>query len=430
MHEPYTKLHSSAGSTTVSGRGGLTLESFGELGLSPAVKKGVDAAGYRRPFPIQAEAIGPLLEGKNLIGQAKAGSGKTLAFGIPLIQAMDENQPWVQGLVLAPTRELAVQITLELQKVASYTGVKVVTIYGGQSMSIQLDALRRGAQVVIGTPGRTIDHIRRGTLKLDAVRFVVLDEADVMLDMGFIDDVDYILGRTPPGRQMSLFSATMPRSIVQLSQRYMADAVRVMVDENEPSAETLEQFYARAERDQKLELLLDILQKENRKSAVVFCRTRHGTTRLARELERRFMGVVSLHGDLSQNQRDHAMELFRSGRADVLVATDVASRGIDVRQVDCVINYDVPEDPTVYFHRVGRTARAGDAGRSYTFVSGDESADFARIASVAQPPIKPLREEDSRAPKNPTLSSRGFRPWRHGRRERRRGNPRHFRRYG
>ena len=389
----------------------------------------MDSAGYRRPFPIQAEAIGPLLEGRNLIGQAKAGSGKTLAFGIPLIQTVDDYQPGVQGLVLAPTRELAVQITLELQKIAFYTRIRIVTVYGGQSMNVQLDALRRGAQVVVGTPGRTIDHLRRGTLRLDRVRFVVIDEADVMLDMGFIDDVDFILRATPPGRQMSLFSATMPRSIVQLSQRYMADAVRVMVDENEPSAETLEQFYARVERDRKLELLLDILQKENRKSAVVFCRTRHGTIRLARELERRFMSVVSLHGDLSQNQRDHSMALFRSGKADVLVATDVASRGIDVRQVDCVINYDVPEDPTVYFHRVGRTARAGDVGRSYTFVSSDEAGDFARIASLAKAPIKPLREEDSRAPLKPSLSSRGPRPWRHGRRERRRGNPRHFRRY-
>ena len=407
----------------------MTLESFDELRIKPVVKKGVDAAGYRRPFPIQAEAIGPLLEGRNIIGQAKAGSGKTLAFGIPLIQAVDENQPWVQGLVLSPTRELAVQITLELQKIASYTRVSIVTIYGGQSMNVQLDALRRGAHVVVGTPGRTIDHIRRGTLRLDAVRFVVLDEADVMLDMGFIDDVDYILDKTPPGRQMSLFSATMPTSIVQLSHRYMSDAVKILVDENEPSAETLEQFYARVERDQKLELLLDILRKENRKSAVVFCRTRHGTIRLARELERRFMSVVSLHGDLSQKQRDHSMALFRSGRADVLVATDVASRGIDVRQVDCVINFDVPEDPTVYFHRVGRTARAGDVGRSYTFVSREESADFARIVALARAPIKPLREEDSRAPKTPTLSSRGPRPWRHGGRERRRGNPRHFQRY-
>jgi ATP-dependent RNA helicase DeaD len=405
------------------------LNSFDELQLAPPVRKGVRAAGFIRPFPIQAQAIGPLLEGRNLVGQAKAGSGKTLAFGIPLVQAMDERLTSVQGLVLAPTRELAVQITLELQKIAAYTALRVVTVYGGQSMNVQLDALKRGAHIVVGTPGRTIDHIKRGTLKLDSVKFVVLDEADVMLDMGFIDDVDYILGRTPRTRQTALFSATMPKSIAQLAQRYMADPVRVMVDENEPSAETLEQFYARVERDEKLQLLLDVLAKENRKSAVVFCRTRHGTIRLARELERRFLNVVSLHGDLSQNQRDRSMGLFRAGRADVLVATDVASRGIDVRQVDCVINYDVPEDPTVYFHRVGRTARAGDPGRSYTFVSGDEEPDFARIASLAKAPIKPLREQDARAPKVRTISSRGPRPWRHARGERRRGYPRRFRRY-
>ena len=406
------------------------MNSFEELRLRPDIRKGVMAAGFIRPFPIQAEAIGPLLEGRNLMGQAKAGSGKTLAFGVPLVQSVEESNPWIQGLVLAPTRELAVQITLELQKIGAYTSVRVVTIYGGQSMNIQLDALGKGAHIVVGTPGRTIDHIKRGTLKLDSAKFVVLDEADVMLDMGFIDDVDYILGKTPSSRQMALFSATMPRTIQQLAQRYMSDPIRLMVDANEPSAETLEQFYARAERDEKLPLLLDILAKENRKSAVVFCRTRHGTIRLARELERRFLSVVSLHGDLSQNQRDHSMGLFRSGRADILVATDVASRGIDVRQVDCVINYDVPEDPTVYFHRVGRTARAGDVGRSYTFVSRDEGHDFARIVALAKAPIKPLREQDARAPKGPpALSSRGPRPWRHGREERHRGNPRRWRRY-
>ena len=404
------------------------MNSFDELNLSPTVLKGVHSAGYLRPFPIQAQAIGPLLEGRNLIGQAKAGSGKTLAFGIPLIQSIREDLRGVQGLVLAPTRELAVQITLELQKIGAYTGARVLAIYGGQSMNVQLDALYRGVHVVVGTPGRTIDHIKRGSLKLDSVSFVVLDEADVMLDMGFIDDVDYILAKTPRGRQMSLFSATMPRSIVRLSEKYMIEPVKVMVDEGEPSSETLEQFYARVERDRKLDLLLDILSKEDRRSAVVFCRTRHGTIRLAKELERRFHSVVSLHGDLTQNQRDRSMGLFRTGRADVLVATDVASRGIDVRQVDCVVNYDVPEDPTVYFHRVGRTARAGDVGKSFTFVSSDESSDFARIAAQARDPIKPLREEDARAQPKPSLSSRGPRPWRHGQ-TRRRGNPRHFRRY-
>ncbi|MDG6947795.1 MAG: DEAD/DEAH box helicase [Nitrososphaerota archaeon] len=405
------------------------MSSFEVFPLSPAIRKGVASSGYVRPFPIQAQTIGPLLERRNLIGQAKAGSGKTLAFGIPLVQSIDASMSKVQGLVLAPTRELAVQITLELQKIGSFTPVRVVTVYGGQSMNVQLDALRRGAHIVVGTPGRTIDHIKRGTLRLDSVRFVVIDEADVMLDMGFIEDVDFILDKTPPNRQTALFSATMPRSIVQLSQKYVPDPAKVMVDQNEPSAETLEQFYARVERDKKLGLLLDILEKENRKSAVVFCRTRYGTIRLARELERRFLSVASLHGDLSQKQRDHSMGLFRAGKADVLVATDVASRGIDVRQVDCVINYDVPEDPTVYFHRVGRTARAGDKGRSYTFVSWDEEGDFARIAALAKAPINPLRDEDARKRPRPSLSASGARPWRHGRNERHRGRPSRWRRY-
>lgn len=405
------------------------MNSFDELDLAPAVRRGVMSAGYIRPFPIQAQAIGPLLEGRNLIGQARAGSGKTLAFGIPLIQAVDEGIPKAQALVLAPTRELAVQITLELQKLGSYTAVRIVTLYGGQSIQVQLDALHRGPQVIVGTPGRTIDHLKRGTLKLDSVRFVVLDEADVMLDMGFIDDVSYILSRMPHERQISLFSATMPKAIVQLSQRYVADPLKVMVDENEPSAETLEQFYSRVERDEKLALLLEILSSENRRSAVVFCRTRRGARRLARELEKRYHSVVSLHGDLSQKQRDRSMEQFRRGSADILVATDVASRGLDIRHVDCVVNYDVPEDATFYFHRVGRTARAGDLGKSYTLVSSDEERDFARIAALAKATIKPLREQDSRKVTSPSLSPSGPRPWRHRRRDGRRGNPRQWRRY-
>ncbi len=405
------------------------MDSFEELQLSPQVRKGVSAAGYRRPFPIQEQAIGPLLMGRNLIGQAKAGSGKTLAFGIPLIQAMDESVNRVQGLVLAPTRELAVQITLELQKIAAFTGVRVVTIYGGASMNVQIEALRRGAHVVVGTPGRTIDHIRRGTLRLNSVRFAVLDEADTMLDMGFIDDVDFILGYTPRDRQLSLFSATMPPSIVRLSERYMTDPARVMVDANEPSAETLEQFYARVEREEKLELLLSILDKKGRRSAVVFCRTRYGAIRLARDLDKRFLSAVQLHGDLSQNQRDHSMSLFRSGKADVLVATDVASRGIDVRQVDCVVNYDVPEDPTVYFHRVGRTARAGDIGASYTFVTKEEYQDFARIFRLAKAPIMPLRPADAmNFASIPGGGSRDGRRYRRGG-QRRRGGNKKWRRY-
>ena len=370
------------------------MKSFSELELSPEILKGVDSVGYRKPFPIQEKAIGPLMAGKSIVGQAKAGSGKTAAFGIPLLHAVNPRDHRVQALVLAPTRELAVQITQELKKIGAYTGINVLTIYGGQSMNVQLEALRRGVNVVVGTPGRVIDHLRHRTLRLDSARFVVIDEADVMLDMGFIDDVDFILASTPDDRQLSLFSATMPRKIIELSQRYMKDPEHILLDENELTVATLEQFYARAERPEKLELLLQVLKREKRGSTVIFCRTRYGTIRLAKELERRFLSVAQLHGDLSQNQRDHSMNLFRTARVDVLVATDVAARGIDVRQVGCVINYDVPEDSTVYFHRVGRTARAGDLGKAYTFVSRDESPDFARIMGLTKTPIRPLRPED------------------------------------
>jgi ATP-dependent RNA helicase DeaD len=334
------------------------------------------------------------MAGRSVVGQAKAGSGKTAAFGIPLLHAVNPNDHRVQALVLAPTRELAVQITQELQKIGAFTGVRILTVYGGQSMNVQLDALRRGVHVVVGTPGRVIDHLRHRTLRLDSARYVVIDEADVMLDMGFIDDVDFILASTPDDRQLSLFSATMPRRVVELSERYTREPDHIFVDQNEPEAETLEQLYVKAEREEKFDMLLNILKREDSRSTVVFCRTRHGTIRLAKELQRRFLSVAQLHGDLSQNQRDHSMSLFRSSKVDVLVATDVAARGIDVRQVGCVVNYDVPEDPTVYFHRVGRTARAGDIGRAYTFVSRDEHPDFARIMRLAKAPIKPLRPED------------------------------------
>jgi len=396
------------------------LESFSELELSPEVMRGVDSVGYRKPFPIQERAIGPLLAGKSLVGQAKAGSGKTAAFGIPLLHVVNPNDHRVQALVLAPTRELAVQITQELRKIGAFTGIRILTIYGGQSMNVQLDALRRGVNVVVGTPGRVIDHLRHRTLRLDAVRFAVIDEADVMLDMGFIEDVDFILASTPEDRQLSLFSATMPKRIIDLAVRYMREPEHILVDEHELSAATLEQFYAKVERPDKLELLLQVLKREKRGSTVVFCRTRHGTIRLAKELERRFLSVAQLHGDLSQHQRDHSMSLFRAARVDLLVATDVAARGIDVRQVGCVINYDVPEDPTVYFHRVGRTARAGDLGKAYTFVSRDEYPDFARIMALSKAPINPLRPEDE------IHFSRG--DFEDSRRDRRRGRDRYGRR--
>jgi ATP-dependent RNA helicase DeaD len=371
------------------------MKSFEAMDLHPLLLKGVRSAGYEKPFPIQELAIGPLLLGHSVIGQAKTGSGKTAAFGLPMLNAIDANSWDVQGLVLAPTRELAVQITAELKKLAAYTKIKVLTIYGGQSINVQLDALDRGVHVVVGTPGRVMDHLKRGSLDLGRVRFVVLDEADTMLDMGFIEDVEFILDSVPERRQMGLFSATMPKRIMDIANRYMQNPEKILISADEPSAETLEQFYTISEASEKQDILLDLFERERPRSSIVFCRTKYGAHKLARELQRRYINAVPLHGDLSQNQRDHSMGTFRSGRADVLVATDVASRGIDISHVDCVVNYDVPEDPLLYFHRVGRTARAGGAGRAYTLVSYDEQPDFERILGLTRTEIRPMRPQDA-----------------------------------
>jgi len=350
--------------------------------------------GYERPFPIQEKTIGPLLEGRNVIGQAKTGSGKTAAFSLPMLQSINVDLHRVQALVLAPTRELAVQITEEVRKLGAYTGVKAVTIYGGQSINVQLEAIRHGAHVVIGTPGRVIDHVKRGWLDLSSVKFVVIDEADTMLDMGFLDDVEFILGYTPEGKQMCLFSATMPERVTQLSRRYMASPERILIDSDEPSVDTLDQYFAVVSQGDKLEFLVSLLQKERPPSAIIFCRTKWGAHRLATDLQKRGFDAIPLHGNLSQHQRDHHMHAFRSGHADILVATDVASRGIDISHVSCVINHDVPMDPLLYFHRVGRTARAGRPGRAFSFVSHEESGDFARILKMTKAPISPMRAED------------------------------------
>ena len=371
------------------------MNSFKELELRPQILRGVDEAGFEKPFPIQQLAIGPLLAGRDIIGQAKTGSGKTAAFGLPMLQAIDTSRNEVQALVLAPTRELAVQIRDEIARLGAYTGVNVLAIYGGQSINVQLDHLRRGVHVVVGTPGRVIDHIKRGTLDLRKTKFVVLDEADTMLDMGFIEDIEFILDSIPPGRQMSLFSATMPQRIMDIAARHMKNPEKILVSADEPQSDELEQYYAVTGYDDKFQTLVDIIETERPASAIVFTRTKYGAHKLARELTKRYFNAVPLHGDLSQNQRDHSMRLFRDSKADILVATDVASRGLDISQVEAVINYDVPEDPLIYFHRVGRTARAGDSGRAFTLVSGDEQSDFERILSLSKAPISPLRKQDA-----------------------------------
>ncbi|MDG6914497.1 MAG: DEAD/DEAH box helicase [Nitrososphaerota archaeon] len=370
------------------------MSTFEEMKLDPLIMKGVEKMGFTKPTPIQEKTIGPLLKGRDVIGQAKTGSGKTLAFSLPLLHAVDPKSRQVQAIVLAPTRELAVQIAQEMRKLGAHTGVRVVAIYGGQSMGGQREELRRGAHVVVGTTGRVIDHVKHRSLDLRSVKFVVLDEADTMLDMGFIADVDYILGCVQGKKQVCIFSATMPQRIMDLSRKYMIDPERIMVNSDEPSVETLDQYYAVVKHEEKLGFLTDLLQRERPPSAIVFRRTKHGADRLARDLHQKGYQVVPLHGNLSQSQRDRYMDAFRNGRADVLVATDIASRGIDVSQVALVVNYDVPVDPLIYFHRVGRTARAGRDGKAYSFVSKEESGDFGRILKMTKAPILPMRPED------------------------------------
>jgi len=400
--------------------------------LEPSILKGVEKMGFKKPTPIQEQAIGPLLKGQDVIGQAKTGSGKTLAFSVPLLQSVDVKSPRVQALVLAPTRELAVQITEEMGKLGAFTGVRGVTIYGGQSIGRQRDELRRGVHVVIGTTGRVIDHIKRGWLDLGSVKFVVLDEADTMLDMGFIEDVDYILGRIPGKKQVCIFSATMPQKVTGLSRKYMKDAVKILVDSDEPSVETLDQYFAVVKHNEKLAFLTDLLDRERPASAIVFRRTKRGADRLAMDLQHKGYEVVPLHGNLSQNERDHYMNAFRKGHADILVATDIASRGIDVSQVAMVVNYDVPIDPLIYFHRVGRTARAGRQGKAFSFVSLEESGDFGRILRMTKAPIVPMRPEDKLHTFEPGKSSRsdgGRRPGGHGQRTPGTRNQERWRRY-
>ncbi len=389
------------------------MNNFKELELAPQILNGVYAAGFIKPFPIQEQAIGPLLAGLDVIGQAKTGTGKTAAYGLPLLQAINPQINRVQALVLAPTRELAVQITAQIGQLGMYTSTKILSIYGGQSINVQFEGLKRGTHAVVGTPGRVIDHIKRGTLDLGSVKLVVLDEADTMLDLGFIDDVEFILDSIAGERQICIFSAMMPQRIIELSDKYMRSPERILIDSDEPSVDMLEQYFAVVEQDAKLSVLAHLLNSKRPSSAIIFCRTKYRAQRLARDLERLGLNAVSLHGNLTQYQRDHTMKLFRSSRADFLVATDVASRGIDIRQVDCVINYDVPENPLLYFHRVGRTARAGDSGKAYTLVSTEEFGDFARIRDLTKATIRPLRPEDEGHTFH--ASNTGFNRWGHGR---------------
>jgi ATP-dependent RNA helicase DeaD len=326
--------------------------------------------GYLQPTEIQRGVIPLLLDGLDVIGQAQTGTGKTAAFGIPLIEGIDESQHVTQALVLAPTRELAMQIAEELRRIARFIpGINVVTIYGGASYGRQFEDLRAGAHVVVGTPGRVIDHLGRGTLKLDDVDYVVLDEADRMLDMGFLPDVERILRRTPRERQTALFSATLPTVIRILSRRYMFQPASVHVQPHNITVDEVEQlYYEVAERD-KVDGLVALIEQDPPERAMIFRQMKVGVDRLVSQLRRRGLAAAAIHGDMTQKAREQVLSDFRAGTLRFLVATDVAARGLDVPEVSHVFNFDIPEDSEAYVHRIGRTARAGRSGRAVTFVA-------------------------------------------------------------
>ncbi len=364
---------------------------FKELGLNDEILRALDDLRFEDAFPIQEACIPVLLSNRDVIGQAHTGSGKTAAFSLAMLQQITPKKG-IQAMIMAPTRELAMQISGEIEKFAKYTGIKTATVYGGQGMGIQLDALDRGVEVIVATPGRLIDHLKRGSIELGNVKYVVLDEADTMLDMGFIDDIQFILDLTPEERTMSLFSATMPTEILRLSEEYLKNPKQFLLDADDLSGEGIEQAYLVIKDRDKFDFLIDFI-KPVKGQVIVFCSTKYRTRDVAKFLHQKKYDAVAIEGDMSQHRREQAMAKFRSNKADILVATDVASRGIDVPRVELVINYDVPNQDMVYFHRIGRTARAGLKGRAITFVSYSSVGDWNLIKRQIKTELKDLNKE-------------------------------------
>lgn len=358
---------------------------FEELGIKKSILDGLRDINFQETFPIQAAAIPVLLSGQDVIGQAHTGTGKTAAFSLPILQNIIP-KGGIQVLILAPTRELAIQISGEMNKFAKYTGIRNVTIYGGQSINVQFRDLERGVEIVVATPGRLIDHLKRGSIELNDVKYVVLDEADTMLDMGFIDDIKFILDLVPEERVTSLFSATIPAEILRLAEKYMRSPQQILIDADDLSGEGIDQAFLVIRDREKTDFLFKFIKENKNGQTIVFCSTKDRTRRVAHELTKANFNVVSIQGDMSQFRRDKSMYLFKKGKADILVATDVAARGIDVPEVALVINYDVPNQDLVYFHRIGRTARAGGKGRAITLVSYSSIGDFQTI--VGQTKVK------------------------------------------
>lgn len=346
---------------------------FEEMCLDTRIMRAIAEMGFEQPSPIQAQSIPIAVEGKDMIGQARTGTGKTASFGIPMLQRINPKDKNLQAIVLCQTRELAIQSANEIRKLAKFLhGIKVLPIYGGQEISKQIRSLKGGVQIVIGTPGRVMDHLRRHTLKPQTVDIVVLDEADEMLNMGFREDIETILGQLPEERQTMLFSATMPKPILEIAKRYLHEPEIVKVIQKELTVPKIEQYYYEVNPRKKNEVLSRLLDMYDPSLSLVFCNTKRKVDELVADLKGRGYFAEGLHGDMKQSQRDRVMNGFRNGRTDILVATDVAARGIDVDDVEAVFNYDVPQDDEYYVHRIGRTGRAGREGRAFTLVVGKE----------------------------------------------------------
>ena len=363
---------------------------FREMSLSPEILKAIDEMGFEEPTQVQGQVIPLMLAGQDVIAQARTGTGKTAAFGIPIIERITADQSRPQALVLAPTRELAVQVAGEIGRIAQFCPIRVVPVYGGQPIERQLRALRQGAHVVIGTPGRVMDHLRRGSLELREIRTVVLDEADEMLDLGFLDDVETILRETPRARQTALFSATMPMAILRLTDRYMRDPERIQLARPRGLTvpQTNQRYYLVPSERMKFEALCQVLDLVEPQAAIIFCATKRGVDDLAVALKGRGYDAEPIHGDLNQAQRDKVIRAFREHRTELLIATDVAARRLDIEGLSHVINYDMPQDTERYVHRIGRTGRIGAAGEAITLVTPWEVAEIEEIAAQTESRIE------------------------------------------
>lgn len=366
---------------------------FKELNLSDEMQKAIDDLGFEEATPIQAQSIPHIFNGRDIIGQAQTGTGKTCAFGIPAVDMLDSEVEGIQVLILCPTRELAIQSSEELKSISKYKGgIRILPVYGGQPIDRQIRALKNRPQIIIGTPGRIMDHMRRRTLKLASLKKIILDEADEMLNMGFREDIDTILKEVPEAIQTILFSATMPKEILDLTKKYQNDPIYVKISHKALTVPSIEQYYLMVSGASKLEMLSRIIDAKDITLSLVFCNTKKRVDELTSDLQSRGYAAEALHGDLRQEQRDKVMAKFRNGQIDILIATDVAARGIDVDDIEAVFNYDLPSDDEYYVHRIGRTGRAGKAGIAYSFVVGREInklKDIQRFTKSAITPMKP-----------------------------------------